>query len=692
MKLRERLAALPSGRRSKWLVLTAWLLIAFVAFSYAPRLADEQVNDSSTFLPKSAESTQVLALEEQFREGEFLPAVIVYQRESGITEADVALAEAHRAEIAYFKWAPPTLPPVVPSEDGKALQLVVPVDVAGDFTSVVDAVDELRTVATDADGLTVRVTGAAGINGDFLRAFSDLNTTLLLFTVSVVTIILLITYRSPILWLIPITTVIVAEQLAGALNWVLASNGVIVVNGQTVSIILVLVFGAGTDYALLLISRYREELRLQADRHDAMRTAVLRTSGAITASAFTVAAALLALRFSSLESTRGLGPAAALAILCAWAAALTLLPAILVALGRWVFWPFIPHAGDPSRAESGAWSRLGHSIARRPRPVWVVTALGLLVLAGSSTLLDASGLPNAERFRTTPPSVEGQALVAAHFDAGTGTPLVIIGDADSATAITEVVESNPGIGSVSEPQTAGQLVRFEATLAVAPTPAEAYPVIEELRLDLSSAPGIAIVGGDLAVDADVAAAAQRDRLVVIPLVLLIVFVILIMLLRALTAPALLMGTVILSFFAAIGVCTLIFAAVLGSTKGDVNYPIFAFIFLVALGVDYNIFLMTRVREEAGRLGTQAGTVRALAVTGGVITSAGIVLAATFSVLATLPLTGLFQIGLTVAVGVLIDALLVRSVLVPALTLDLDRRVWWPSALAKREEPEPAQVA
>ena len=224
MTLRERLAGLPSGRRSKWLVLTAWLLIAFVAFSYAPKLADEQVNDSSTFLPKSAESTQVLALEEQFRDGEFLPAVIVYQRESGITEADIALAEAHRAEIAYFRWAPPELPPVVPSEDGKALQLVVPVNVAGDFTSVVDAVDELRTVATDTDGLTVRVTGAAGVNGDCLRAFSDLNTTLLLFTVSVVAIILLITYRSPILWLIPITAVFVAEQLAGALNWVLASN------------------------------------------------------------------------------------------------------------------------------------------------------------------------------------------------------------------------------------------------------------------------------------------------------------------------------------------------------------------------------------------------------------------------------------------------------------------------------------
>jgi RND superfamily putative drug exporter len=687
MSTGRRLAAIPAGPRTKWLTFAVWCVIGVIAFILAPNINDEQAHDPAAFLPNSAEATQVLGLEAQFRDGESIPAVIVYQRSSGITPADFATAEQDRAAIAELSQVVGPLPPPIPSADGQALKLIVPIDIGSDIGAVTDVVPQLRAIAADDDGLLVRVTGPAGTSGDFLSAFENLNSTLLLFTIIVVTVVLLVTYRSPVLWLVPILAVMVAVQLSKTVNWLLAANDVIVVNGQTLSILLVLVFGAGTDYALLLISRYREELKRHRDRHEAMTEALSRSAGALTASALTVAAALLALQMASLQATRGLGPAGAVGVLCAWIAAITLLPALLVILGRWVFWPFVPRFGDEVAEARGAWARLAAGLARRPRVMWVGTAAVLAVLAGFSTMLDATGLPDREAFLTETQSVEGQELLAAHFEAGSANPLVVIGRAEHSDEIIATLEDSPDVADVADPVVARDLVRVEVTLAVPPEPATAYPVITDLRERLADTPGDALVGGDLAVNADTSAAAARDRRVVIPLVLLVVLAILILLLRSLAGPVMLIATVVLSFFAALGLCTLLFGWLLDSTRGDQNFPLFAFIFLVALGVDYNIFLMTRVREEALTVGTREAVLRALAVTGGVITSAGVVLAATFAVLASLPLTALFQIGITVAVGVLLDTLVVRSVLVPALTLDLGRHVWWPSALSRPAERE-----
>ena len=684
--LGRRLAAIPSGRRTKWLVLILWLFIAAFAFTAGPKLAGEQQNDSSTFLPKSAESTQVGELESNFRNGSAIPAVVVYERISGITAADRAAAAADARAIAQVDRVASPLAPVVISKDGQALQFVVPIDSSGGFSTLPGTVKELRSIAQSADGLTVKVAGPAGSSGDFLQAFGDINTTLLLFTVLAVVLVLLVTYRSPFLWFVPLLAVLIADNLAQGVNYIAASNDWLVVNGQTASILLVLVFGAGTDYALLLISRYREELRRFEDRHEAMEEALVRSAGAIAASAITVAIALLTLLFSTLESTRGLGPASAIGILCALFVILTLLPTLLVVAGRWIFWPFVPRFGTESHEASGIWSRVGRAIDRRPRRVWVVTAVLLAGVAVAATGLNASGLPARESFRTTVDSVVGQQIIEDHFEAGRGTPVVVIGQADASSQIQKAVGNTQNVALVSKPVVRDGLVRFEATLAVAPDTDEAGVVVEQLRDVLADTPGEAKVGGDVAVNLDTRDAAARDRLVVIPLVLLVVLIILMILLRAFTASVMLILTVVLSFLAALGICALLFDLVLGSTRVDSNYPLFAFIFLVALGVDYNIFLMTRVREESERLGTRAGVLRGLAVTGGVITSAGIVLAATFSVLASLPITPLFQIGTTVAVGVLLDTFIVRSVLVPALSLDIGRAIWWPSALAGSSGP------
>jgi RND superfamily putative drug exporter len=476
--------------------------------------------------------------------------------------------------------------------------------------------------------------------------------------------------------------------------YLLAKHAGLTVNAQSAGILTVLVFGAGTDYALLLVARYREELRRHSDRHEAMANALFRAGPAILASAATVVAGMLCLLVAQLNSTKGLGPVSALGIAVGLLAMLTLLPALLVICGRWVFWPVRPRFGSPEPTERGVWARVGKRVARRPRAVWIVTVLILGAMAAGIADLHAGPLSNKDSMLGHPDSIAGQDVLAAHFQAGTGEPVTVIGTASAGIAIEAAIAGTPGIASASDPVTAGGYSMMSVTLDDPPDSPAAQATVERVRDAVHAVPGAdAKVGGYTAIVLDTKNAAAHDRDLIIPLVLLVVLVILGLLLRAIVAPLLLVATVVLSFAAALGASALIFDHWLGFAGVDTSFPLFVFVFLVALGIDYNIFVMTRVREEAQRHGTRRGALIGLAATGGVITSAGLVLAGTFSVLATLPLVAFAEIGFAVAFGVLLDTLIVRSILVTALNLDVGRRVWWPSRLSRAaEQPQPADGA
>ncbi|HET8681497.1 MAG TPA: MMPL family transporter, partial [Micromonosporaceae bacterium] len=490
-----------------------------------------------------------------------------------------------------------------------------------------------------------------------------------------------------------------ALGLANGVVYLLAKAEVITLSGQSQGILDVLVLGAATDYALLLVSRYREELRRQESRHDAIRVAWRAVVAPILASAGTVILGLLCLLVSDLSANRGLGPVGAVGIACSLLAMLTLLPAFLALLGRAAFWPFRPAYGSAPAEERGVWARIAGLVGRRPRVVWAVTALALLALAGGITRLEADGIPQTEAFTTTKDSKTGQDLVGRHFPAGTGSPANVIVRQDKLGEVASAAQGVPGVAAVAPysglvlpgsppagPKVVDGLVRVDVTLADAADSPAAFETVRRLRTALHAVPGAeAQVGGFTAINVDVQDTSRRDRTVIIPLVLAVVFVILVLLLRSLVAPLLLVSTVVLSFVATLGVSGVVFRDVFGFAGADSGFPLFAFVFLVALGVDYNIFLMTRVREETARRGHRAGTLTGLSVTGGVITSAGVVLAATFAALAVLPLVFLAEIAFAVAFGVLLDTLIVRSLLVPALTVDIGRSVWWPGRL-RRADP------
>jgi RND superfamily putative drug exporter len=505
---------------------------------------------------------------------------------------------------------------------------------------------------------------------------------------AVVIILLLLTYRSPVLWLLPVVSVGAALITAEAVIYLLAAHAGLTVNAQSAGILDVLVFGAGTDYALLLTARYREELRRHDDRHKAMAVAIRRAGPAIVASGGTVLLSLLTLSLASLNSTSSMGPVLAIGVAVALISMMTLLPALLVATGRWVFWPVRPVSGSAEPTTSGLWARTGRRIARRPRLVWVGTCVVLGALAIGLAGLHASGLTTAQGFRGTPDSVAGQTVLDEHFPGGDGQPVQVFGNLGSGPRLAAALETVPGLTAVTKPQVVAGHDYLEATLSSAPDSPAAYTAVDQARTAAHAVPGAgALVGGNTAVTLDVQRAAAHDRTLIIPIILAVVFVILMLLLRALVAPVILMATVVLSFAAALGVSALFFNYVFHFGGADTSYPLFVFVFLVALGIDYNIFLMTRVREEAARHGPRSGALTALAATGGVITSAGAVLAGTFAVLATLPLTAFIEIGFTVALGVLLDTFVVRSVLVTALNLDLGRWVWWPSGLAREPAAE-----
>jgi RND superfamily putative drug exporter len=504
----------------------------------------------------------------------------------------------------------------------------------------------------------------------------------------VVIVLLLLTYRSPVLWLLPILSAGVALTVAQAVIYLLTQHANLTVNGQSEGILVVLVIGASTDYALLLIARYREELRRHADRHEAMAVALRRAGPAIIASGLTVVAGMLCLLAAESNDISGLGPVAAIGIAVGLIAMITLLPAVLVICGRWVFWPVRPGFGTPEPTSRGVWSRVGRAISRRPRMVWVVTALLLAGGAAGMIGFKFGPLTTAQAFRGTPPSIAAQNVLARYFPAGSGEPVEVISTASTAGQVRTALSGTPGIASVTKPVTKDGRSFLQATMTPAPDSPAAYTLVDKVRTTVHAIPGAhAEVGGGTAIQKDVESAATHDRNLLIPLILVVVFVILGLLLRALVAPLVLIATVVLSFGSALGISALFFKHVFGFAGADTGMPLFVFVFLVALGIDYNIFLMTRVREESIRTGTRRGALTGLAATGGVITSAGLVLAGTFASLSTLPLVEFTEIGFTVALGVLLDTIIVRSVLVTSLTLDIGRHVWWPSALAHPGRPD-----
>jgi RND superfamily putative drug exporter len=823
---RRSIFAIPARRRAKWIVFLVWLVAIFIAAGPANlpgKFTDAENNESTSFLPGDAESTKALEATEQLQGGELAPAVIVYRREAGLTPADLqkiredvqglterrfegVIRDGARAAGAgeggssqddgaaqgggtgaqVEGCATPTTPipgqprdyapfvgPVC-SPDGKAAIVTAYIKGNGEGDRILDPIDHWRDLVSDpGGGLEVKITGGAGYAADSIKVFENINGTLLLAAFSLVIVLLILIYRSPIFLFIPLAGVMFAEILARSIGYGISELGV-TINGQSSSIMSVLVLGAGTDYALLIVARYREELHHAEDRHEAARAAMASAGPAVLASAATVIAALFCLTIAKVNGTSGLGPIAAIGVACACLSMLTLLPALLTIFGRRAFWPFVPHtqrwqvareapAGglghrivEGSRVGSllpvigacllvalllplvllnklvqwvvgfvsrgrihvpslivgpldravfkpyelrrfkhehvvdpthGFWKRVGDRVAVRPRRVMVGSIAVLLVMCAGLGFF-STDLTTNDGYTTSVEAVEGQDLLAASFPAGASAPTdIVVPDQSEVPAVTRAVEGVDGVESVTGPVARGDSgVLVQATLDPPPYSTEAFDLVEPIRDAADGAAAGTLVGGASAVEFDVRDAAAWDSAVIPPIVLVVVFLILMALLRAVVAPLLLIGTVILSFLAALGVGYFAFELIFDFPGSDPSLPLFAFVFLVALGVDYNIFLVARAREETLKHGTRAGIMRALAVTGGVITSAGIVLAGTFSVLAVLPLVFLTEIGFVVAFGVLLDTFLVRSVLVPALVYEVGPKVWWPSALARREPP------
>lgn len=687
-------------RRLRWLLpallVVLWLFVGGPLGQYAGQLAEVQQNDSASFLPAAAESTQVNELSQQFATEEALPAVIVYEFAEPVTPDDLAAVQADVAAIAELDYVTEPIGPI-PSEDGLALQVIVPISAEGGFEVAEDVTEIRAIVGTDGsieiEGVDAFVTGPAGFLADFGEAFGEIDGILLVVALAVVLVILLVVYRSPILPFLVLFSSVLALGVASAVIYWLADTEVLTLNGQSQGILFILVVGAATDYSLLLVSRYREELRRHHTPYDAMRASLKGTYEAILASGGTVILGVMALLLSELNSVQGLGPVAAVGIVFSMLSALTFLPAALVLLGRAAFWPFRPAYGSAPTEVRGIWGRVARFVGRRSRPVWVVVSLVLVGFAAFLPQFKADGVAQSDFFLATVEATEGQEALARHFPAGSGSPATVIGPADQTEAMVAAISGVDGVATVvplvdpatQQPVVVDGLVQLDVTLEAAADSDEAEQTVRTLRADLDEVSEDALVGGLTAVQLDTQEAAQRDLRVIIPVVLLVILLVLMVLLRSIALPVLLIGTVVLSFAATLGLAALVFNGIFDFPGADPSVPLFSFVFLAALGIDYNIFLMTRAREETITLGTRRGMLKSLAVTGGVITSAGIVLAATFGALFVLPILFLAQIAFIVSVGVLIDALVVRSLLVPALVHDIGPTVWWPSRLARRDD-------
>lgn len=694
-------------------VLIAWLLLAGIGGPTVGRLSEVQENDNANFLPKQAESTLVNTESAKFVDSTALPYFVVIERAAGITKPDQAKAAAFLASVPGLKlsngsaigdYLAAPAKTVIPSQDGKALMLVIELngerasEVVTEGETVLFAVADSMRTAIKQDllptGLQVYVTGPGGVFADFVVAFGGIDGILLGVALTVVFLILLIVYRSPILPIAVLLTAVFGLALAALVVYPLAHNDIIELNGQSQGILFILVVGAATDYALLLVSRYKEELHDHEDKYKAMRIAWRASIEPIAASAATVIMGLLCLLLSQLGSTKGLGPVGALGIAGALVSSMTFLPAVLLVFGRRIFWPVIPrvdhvHAEDVVNGKR-LWGRVSGLVGRSPRKVWVITALGLLACAAFLPTFKADGIQQSDLFLNEVESVTGQEVLARHFAAGSGTPVQIVAPFSRAAEVVQVATGVDGIAAASAsvapgvpPKVVDGKVLVQATLEPASDSPEATKVVEQLRRELDRISPDVLVGGSTAINLDVLEASERNLRVIIPAILAVIFVVLMLLLRSIAAAVLLVVANVLSFGATVGVSALAFNHLFEFPGADPSIPLYAFVFLVALGIDYSIFLMTRVREESLTHGTRPGILIGLAVTGGVITSAGVVLAATFSALAVLPILFLVQIAFMVAFGVLLDTTIVRSLLVPALSHDLGPRTWWPSPLSRR---------
>jgi RND superfamily putative drug exporter len=697
------------------LVVIAWFVISGVFGPLFGKLSTVQDNNNSSFLPKGAEATLAADQIKTFsgKESFNFPTLVLF--EGAVSPEKLAAINTHmqgvgsltlsgtEAKISDYL-APGEAITVFPSQDGKAILANVPLDggsigktLSNDKPVLPAVIEALRTdikPLAESNGVTHYVTGPGGLLGDLFGAFGTLDSSLLLTTLGVVAIILIVVYRSPVLWIIPLLSALFALSTAGGIVYLLAKNGIIKVDGQSQGILSVLVIGAATDYALLLIARYREELHHFENRFDAMRSAYKGVWEPILASGSTVSISLLILLFSKLSNTAGLGPIGAIGIVCSMITILTLLPALLLVFGRWIFWPRIPRNDGDDHVMSGPWSKVANSIGRNPRRAWLISGSILLLFAFASTTLKADGIGTVDSFTGKPESVVGQKLLLKHFPGGQGDPTQVVVSASKIQAVTAALKNAPGVTEIT-PQLDGlpipgqplpqvKIVNNRAilnlTLDKAPDSVDAGKDIPEIRRLAKAADASALVGGTSATYFDVRTANSRDNHTIIPIILIVITFILGLLLRSVISAVLLLGTVVLSYFATLGVCALVFNHIFGFAGGDNSFPLFAFIFLVALGIDYNIFLMTRVREESQKIGTRAGVIKGVTVTGAVITSAGIVLAATFAVLGLLPLVPLAELGFAVAFGVLLDTIIVRSILVPALVHEIGPKIWWPSKL------------
>jgi RND superfamily putative drug exporter len=716
-------------RWAKWVVLLLSLVFLMGMGAFASKLTSVVDNDVASWLPGDAESTKVIERSKSFSDPDAIPAVVLYVRDGGTTPADLAKATADIADLKGVDDVSGVIGPI-PSQDGEALQVVATISLGADgWEKLPDRVDDItRITDKGTDGLDVSLAGPAALGADQAEAFSGIDGILLFSAVGIVFVILLITYRSLQLAILFLFCGVGAVGIAQGVVYLLAKNLDLTVNGQSQGILSVLVLGAGVDYALLLVARYREELHRYEDHHGAMAHALHRAAPAVVASGATVIIGLLCLLLAQMNSTASLGPVGAAGIACALLVMLVFLPVVLLTVPailaflawalswvpakvlpfaalrrlnsafrrgmrdpRWIFWPFVPRFGDPIRSDTGLWAKVGQRIKKAPRAVWVVTTLVLVGLSFGILQLNATGLSNEDSFTKEQPSVVAEKKLADHFPGGAGSPVAIIAKGDKASEVQRAFASAEGIDptSVAIKSPAGSPVAYlEGTLASAPDSDAAYDTIDRVRDAVHAVDGAdAIVGGNTAVNKDVQAASSADNKLIIPVILVVVLLILGLLLRSIAAPLILLVTVVVSFAAAVGISALVFRHVFGFEGADSSFPLFAFVFLVALGIDYNIFLMTRVREESVKHGTRRGALIGLAATGGVITSAGFVLAGTFTALATLPIVFLAELGFVVAVGVLLDTIIVRSVLVTALNLDIGRHIWWPSALWRTDGPE-----